>query len=272
VRIGLQFRSAVDCPPLLSKVTIMSNVQVPAGSVMTSTQAPALPDLGGLPDRAPITNGMSALYSGSDAAHAAIGSHGLQSGQYFVVSAKKNNTKGAGVEDGWQVHCVVPSFASDIATLGEWADLVNSVLLKQASESLKQFRASNPMASEIPVNLFTASQLREDYLAGGDSGSMTKEELERAFCASATWKRISTSDKFKTMQQYRSVAELFKQRVLMLAGRSHGSITDGDLDKILAKIEEDDFSTQFGAFVIRKIQQIKKNREEAGNEIDIDAL
>jgi hypothetical protein len=251
----------------------MSNIQVSAGSldsIITTTQAPGLPDLAGLPMRSPIANGNTALYATSESAHAAVSS--IAAGQYMVISAKKNNTKGAGVEDGWQVHCVVPSFASDIATLGAWTDLVNSVLMKQASETLKQFRANNPMASEMPVALFSVAQLREDCLSGGDSGSMTKEELEKAFCASATWQRISTSEKFKTMQQYRTVAELFKQRILALAGRSHGSITDGDLDKILAKIEETDFSTQFGAFVIRKIQQIKKAREESVNDIDIDAL
>lgn len=251
----------------------MSNIQLPSGSVLTSTQAPALPDLAGLaspPDRAPITNGMSSLYATSEAAHAAVGK--LGNGQYLVVSAKKNNTKGAGVEDGWQVHCVIPSFSQHISELGHWSELVNSVLLRQAVDTLKQYRTNTPMATSIPVSMFTAEQMREDYLSGGDSGSMTREELEKAFCNSSTWKRIAGSEKFKTMQQYRSVAELFKNRILALAGRSHGSITDTDLDKILAKLEEDDLVSPFGAFVIRKIQQIKKAREEAVNEIDIDAL
>ena len=164
---------------------------------------------------------------------------------------------------------MVPSLASDIASLGEWLELVNSALLGQAKESLKQWKLNNMHASTVPVSLFTAAQLREDFLAGGDSGSMTKDQLEAAFCASATWKRISGSDKFKVSSQYRTIADMFKQRILALAGRSHGSISDTDLDKMLAKIEEDDFVTPFGSFAIRKIQQIRKQRE-AGDSGAID--
>ena len=241
----------------INKVTIMSNVN----ATIEFATTPAIVS--------PVSTDHTAVYATVEAAHAVCGS----SGQYLVISAKKNNTKGGGVEDGWQVHCVVPSFASGIATLGGWSELVNSVLLKQASEMLKDWRLNNPMGREVPLRFFTADALRDSYMTGSDSVSMNKEELERAFCASATWKRISSSDSFKNNKQYVAIADMFKGKVVSLAGRSHGSITDVELDKILAKLEESDFPTPFGAFVVRKIQQIRKAREEqAGNDIDIDAL
>jgi len=252
----------------------MSNHVLPTGTIETTTQSPVLPDLAGVasaPVVSPIQNGMSALYGTADAAHAAAGAH-LKSGQYIIVSAKKNNTKGAGVEDGWQVHCVVPSFAADIGTLGEWSDLVTSVLMKQASESLKSHFAANRHAREVQVSMFTAAQLREDFLSGTDGVSMTKEELERAFCASATWRRITGGEKFKVSSQYRAMAERFKSMVVQLAGRSTASLSEIDLDKILAKLEEEDLTTAFGVYVFRRIQKIKADRANQDDEIDIDSL
>lgn len=194
-------------------------------------------------------------------------------GQHVIISAKKNNSKGGGVADGWEVHTVVRAFGASIATLSEWAETVNAVLLGQAKESLKQWRTANPLDTQVPVSLFTAAQLREDFLSGGVSGSYTKEELERAFCASATWVRISTSAAFKTNSQYRTIADVFKSKVVALAGRSHGSLTDTDLNKMLAKLEEADLTTPFGAYVLQRIQKIMKDREDQLNtEIDINDL
>lgn len=212
---------------------------------------------------------LTAIYSTIEAAQAVVGSNG----QSMIVSAKKNNTKGAGVEDGWQVHCVVPSFLASIDSLGDWTDVVNSVLLSQARESLKQWRTSNPMNSQIPLARFSAAQLREDFLSGGDSGSFTKEELEKSFCAGRTWQDIIASDKYKVNPQYRLIAQLFKDKVLLLAGRSFDKLSDKDLDVILSKLHEVDLSSSFGAFVVRKVEQIRKIRSENGfNEIDLDAL
>jgi len=235
-----------------------------------TTQAPALPDLAGLPDR-PLDDGQGnvSLYGSLSSATAVL----PKNGTHFVLSTKKNNTKGAGVEDGWEIHTVIPGFGADIGSLGMWSDVVNSVLVQQAKESLKQYRTNNPAATQIPLALFTAAQLREDYLSGGASGAMTKEELDKAFSNSATWKRIIGSDSFKHNSQYRVVADRFKTMVVSLAGRSHGSLQDSDLNKIMAKLEESDFVTPFGAYVIRRIQQIQKAREnDEVAAFDIDAL
>ena len=256
------------------EVIIMStSFVVPTGSTGVQTRTDSgLPQIDGIasaPSVPAITGDETSLFSTVEAAQVVAG----KSGQFVIVSAKKNNSKSTGAQDGWQAHIVVPSFAADIASLGEWAELVNSALLSQASATLKEFRTNNPMAGSIPLYMFTAQQLRQDYLAGGDAGSMTREELERAFCESATWKRISGSDNFKNNATYRMVADRFKAQIVSLAGRSHGALTDSDLNKILAKLEEADLGTRFGSYVFRRIGKILQDRAAGDvDSLDVDAL
>lgn len=120
--------------------------------------------------------------------------------------------------------------------------------------------------------MFTAAQLREDFLAGGSGLSMDKETLEKLFCASATYQAFINSDKYKFNAQYRTLVDIFKGKIVALASRSQASITDSDLDTIVVKIHEDDLQSQFGAYVIARIAQIKKKREEEETEVDLAAL
>lgn len=212
--------------------------------------------------------GELALYTTQESAAAVL----PKDGKHIVVKAKKNSSRGTDADDGWQVFAVVPAFGADIGSLGAWSEVVNSVLLQQASDSLKTWRLNNPIASHVPRSLFSVQQLREDYLAGGAGLSMDKETLEKLYCASATHQTFITSEKFKFNQQYRTLVDVFKGKVVSLAGRSHGSLSDSDLDAIVAKLADDDLSTQFGVYVVSRVQQIKKKREEEGNEMDLSAL
>lgn len=208
------------------------------------------------------------LYTSHDAASAVL----PKDGQHLVIKAKKNSSRGTDADDGWQVFAVIPGFGATIGTLGEWAEVVNSVLISQASETLKAWRLNNPLASSVPKSLFTVQQLREDYLAGGAGLSMDKETLEKLFCASATYQGFITSDKYKFNQQYRTLVDVFKGKIVSLAGRSHGALSDSDLDALVAKLADDDLRTQFGVYVVSRTQQIKKKREEDSGELDLNAL
>lgn len=208
------------------------------------------------------------IYRTQEAASAVL----PKDGNHVVIRAKKNSSRGSDADDGWAVWCVVPAFGADIGSLGAWSEVVNAVLLQQASDSLKQFRTNNPMASTVPASMFTAAQLREDFLAGGSGLSMDKETLEKLYCASSTHQAFINSDKFKFNQQYRTLVDVFKGKIVSLAGRSHGSLSDSDLDAIVAKLHDSDLSTQFGVYVVSRVQQIKKKREEEGNEMDLSAL
>lgn len=202
--------------------------------------------------------GMLPVYAKLESVQAAC----PKDGKHVIVHAKKNASRGSDAADGWQVFTVVESFASGLDSLGSWADLVNSVLVQQASDTLKNWRSGNPDSTMVPAHLFTQSALRESYMMDGSGAiTFTREQLDSEFSKSATWARIVGSAMYKQNPQYRSIASVFKEKILALAGRSHGSITDEDLDKILAKLEESDLESSLGAYVVRRIQKIKKDRE-----------
>lgn len=204
-------------------------------------------------------SGMIALYATREAAQAVC----PKDGQHVIVHAKKNASRGADAAEGWQVFAVVPAFASGLESLGEWSDVVNAVLVQQASDSLKAWRGANMSASSVPAALFTQSALREAFLTDGSGAvNFTREQLDAEFSKSATWQRIVGSQNYRGNPQYRSVAAMFKEKILSLAGRSHGSLTDDDLDRILAKLEEQDLDTQLGAYLVRRIQKIRKDRAD----------
>ena len=208
------------------------------------------------------------VYRSQESAAAAL----PKDGQHLVIKAKKNSSRGADTDDGWAVWCVIPGFGADIGALGAWSEVVNSVLLQQASDSLKSWRVNNPVASHVPMSVFRVQQLREDFLAGGAGLSMDKETLEKLFYASATYQGFIGSDKFKFNQQYRTLVDVFKGKIVSLAGRSHGSLSDSDLDAIVAKLADEDLNSQFGVYVVNRVQQIKKKREDEGTEMDLSAL
>lgn len=210
-----------------------------------------------------------AVYSSSEAANAVC----PKDGQHVIIKAKKNNSRSEGADDGWQVFAVIRGFGASVGSLGAWSEVVNNVLLQQASDSLKAWRLNNPRASTVPASMFTAEQLREDYLAGGSGLSMDKETLEKLYCASVTHQNFVSSDKYKFNAQYRTLVDIFKGKIVALAGRGLvASVTDLDLDKIVVKLDERDLSTQFGSYVLARIAQLKKKREEEETEVDLDAL
>lgn len=208
------------------------------------------------------------VYRSQESASAAL----PNDGQHLVIKAKKNSSRGADADDGWAIWCVIPGFGAEIGSLGAWSEVVNAVLMQQASDSLKAWRLNNPIASHVPMSVFRVQQLREDFLAGGAGMAMDKETLEKLFCASATYQGFIGSDKYKFNAQYRTLVDVFKGKIVSLAGRSHGSLSDSDLDAIVVKIADEDLNTQFGVYVVNRIQQIKKRREEEGTEMDLSAL
>jgi len=252
-------------------------VSAPVVSASASVSGPVsvVTNIDGIVQDVPLTaivpndSGMLPVYGSGDAAAAVC----PKDGKHVIIKAKKNNSRSEGADDGWQVFAVIPGFGAVVDSLGQWSEVVNAVLLQQASDSLKAWKVNNPLATVIPASMFSAAQLREDYLAGGAGMSMDKETLEKLFCASATYQSFVNSDKFKFNAQYRTLVEIFKGKIVALAGRGIvSSVTDLDLDKIVVKIHEEDLQTQFGAYVISRIAQLKKKREEEETEVDLDAL
>ena len=145
--------------------------------------------------------------------------------------------------------------------------IVESALLESAKGILAKFCSDAPIASEIPLGLFSVESLTEQFLSRGEVW-FSKEELEKEFVNSATWKRISGKAEFSSSAQYQKAANQFKDTICKLSGKT-AKIEDSICDVILAKLEDSDLSTEFGGFVVRRIEAIKARKTE---ELDLSSL
>ena len=146
--------------------------------------------------------------------------------------------------------------------------LVESVLFSQAGESLKTFCDESPEVWEVPQALFTRQALIEAFQNRG-SNWLSKQELEIGFTASATWKRISSKPEFQTNKTYQAAANGFRDRILKLSGKAT-RFEPAVCDAILSKLEESDFETSFGMFVVERLSAIRKMSETV--ELDLSVL
>lgn len=145
--------------------------------------------------------------------------------------------------------------------------LVESALIEAAKQVLTKFCSDSTMANEIDSSLFEQVNLTEQFLSRGEVW-FSKDELEKEFVASATWKRISSKQEFSTNAAYQRAANQFKETICKLAGKT-SKIPDSVCDVILSKLEDSDLSTEFGGFVVRRIEAIKSRKTE---ELDLSSL
>lgn len=145
--------------------------------------------------------------------------------------------------------------------------LVEAALLSTAEAILKKHVNEEPNNYEILASMFDRPNLVEAFIASG-SGWMNKEELEQGFNASATWKRITSRAEFQHNKTYQNAANYFKESILKLTGKAT-KIAPEECDKILSKIEDSDLETEFGTFIVKRLQSIKQNSVET---FDLDAL
>ena len=150
-----------------------------------------------------------------------------------------------------------------------YAGLLDAVLEKAAKDILSVTLASfTAWPSEIDALRFTFDALMEQA-AGSNSGWLSKEELEAAWKASATRKAFYGDARFGSNPAYRKAVAKFEELVLKMAAKN-AAYQPEELDKILAKLHDDDLNGEFGLFVVRRIEQIR-NKPQAAT-IDLDVL
>lgn len=139
--------------------------------------------------------------------------------------------------------------------------LVESALLRTAEQVLKDYCTAQPNNFEVLCTEFTRPQLIERFIAGAAFGWMSGEELEQAFTASATWQRISSREEFKSNRTYQAAAERYKDAILKLGGKAT-RYEDEKIDAIISKLEPADLESDLGAFVLRRLESMKKKNSE----------
>lgn len=187
-----------------------------------------------------------------------------------IVASKKANTKeGRKARD---LACNIPAefLACDVLEGTPYHVLMRAVLQSQAEIVLNKYADSFAAAlpTSVPVELFTVAALSADYMSKSESAWIGKDELEALWKQSATWKQIVESEQFAKNKAYQNAADALTQLVLKMSGKV-SLIPVDKLDKIVAKLAEEDHESKIGEFVLRRAAQMKqKHAENSTDELD----
>jgi hypothetical protein len=151
--------------------------------------------------------------------------------------------------------------------------LLDGVLYEAAKGIISRYyvntwEAHKITVSSIPAGMLTASAILEEA-SGNNSEWMNKDELGEAWKASATRARIYDAGKYAASAAYRRAYTRFEEMILKLAGKTTAYKPD-ELDVILAKMDEGDFHTPFGAFVLRRVEALKAKPQ--ASDVDLSVL
>jgi len=149
-----------------------------------------------------------------------------------------------------------------------YAALLGAVLEKAAKSILsKRWENMSIWPSEIHADLLTPDAILSEA-SGANTEWLTREELTAAWDASATRKAFLANPHYSSNKAYRQAVDMFKELVLKLAGKT-SQYQESELDKILAKMHQDDLETDFGGFVIKRIEALKNRPAKTAIDMDI---
>ena len=150
-----------------------------------------------------------------------------------------------------------------------YAGLLDAVLEKAAKDILAATLSSfTTWPTEIGADRFTLDALMEQA-SGSNTGWLSKEELTAAWKASATRKAFYGDARFSSNPAYRKAVGKFEELILKMAAKN-AAYREEELDKMLAKIHDEDLTSEFGTFIVRRIEQIRNKPMNA--EVDLDLL
>lgn len=169
--------------------------------------------------------------------------------------------------------CIIPADAwqrmnASVAD-ASYKSLLEAVLDKAAKSILSaRIESMSVFPSEIDDSIFTADAILNEAI-GGNSEWLSKEELTALWERSVTRTKYTTSPRYASDAHYRKAVNMFTDMILKLAGKTT-SFTAEECDKILAKLSPEDMDTELGAFIVRRLEQIRNKPQRA--EIDLDVL
>lgn len=160
-----------------------------------------------------------------------------------------------------------------------WADMERQVpanyapllaaVLETAAKSIlaKRLEALTIWPSTINPTIFAADAIITEA-SGANTEWLTREELTSAWETSKTRQSFITNPAYNSNKAYRQAVDMFKELILKLAGKT-SQYQESELDKILVKIHADDLETEFGGFIIKRIEQLKNKPAKSAIDLDI---
>jgi hypothetical protein len=169
--------------------------------------------------------------------------------------------------------CIVPADAwkrmAAAVNDASYKSLLDAVLDKAAKSILSaRIESMSVFPSEIDDSIFSADAILNEAV-GSNSEWLSKEELTQLWEKSSTRIKYVQSARYASDAHYRKAVNMFTDMILKLAGKTT-SFTAEECDKILAKLSPEDMDTELGAFIVRRLEQIRNKPQRA--EIDLDCL
>lgn len=166
----------------------------------------------------------------------------------------------------------IPDVAwTDLETVPEQYRAILDAVLETAARNIlsKHLNAFSLWPSELDSGYFSPSALL-DEASNANNSWLSKEELESAWKTSATRQQWITREDYKTSAPLRKAVARYEELILKLSGKT-SQFEPGDLDLIVAKLKDEDLSTEMGPFVIRRVEAIR-NRPARTTDANTDLL
>jgi hypothetical protein len=206
----------------------------------------------------------SPVYTSAEAIKTASAS--MQPGLRMITITQRNPSRIAAV--------AVPAYAwedvsNSIGANSPYVPLLHAVLDTAAKAILtRRIGDMQIFPASIQTDIFSADAILAEA-ASGNTEWLSKEELTQAWEASATRAKFINDPRYTASKNYRVAVDKFKELIIKLAGKT-SAYSPSELDSMIVKLHPSDHNTEFGAFVLRRIQALQN--KPARDEIDLDCL
>ena len=159
--------------------------------------------------------------------------------------------------------------SASLGTNSPYVPLLHAVLDTAAKAILtRRIGDMQIFPTNIQTDIFSAAAILSEA-ASGNTEWLSKEELTSAWESSATRAKFINDPRYSTSKNYRVAVDKFKELIIKLAGKT-SAYKLSELDAITVKLSPADHNTEFGAFVLRRVQALQNKPER--DEIDLDCL
>lgn len=147
--------------------------------------------------------------------------------------------------------------------------LVEATLETAAKDTIRRFVEShNVLPSHMNGELFTTAALLETATTSATDW-MTKEQLTQAWLESSTRKELISDPRYSSSAEYRRAVTYFADLVQKFAGKT-SHFQPAELDKVLARMTDADLNSELGAFITRRVAQLRN--KPVNTTVDLDLL
>lgn len=163
---------------------------------------------------------------------------------------------------------VIPTTVwDDLSNVPEqYRPILDAVLEKAVKDIIsKHLNAYSLWPATLDAGYFAPAAIM-DEATNANNTWLSKEELENAWRDSATRKQWVTRADYATSAPFRKAVARYEELTLKLSGKT-SQYTPDDLDLLIAKLSPADHSTEFGAFVLRRVDALQ-NRPVKTNEVN----